>query len=55
MGALGRRKNRHPDFFGHLRQAETEVLKAFRSLIDERLEACQTQEKPRKATKIKVT
>lgn len=55
MGALGGRKNRHPEFFGHLRRAEGEVLKAFRALIDERLEACQTEEKPRRATKIKVS
>ncbi len=55
MGAFGRRKDRHPEFFDHLRQAESEVLKAFRSLIDDRLEACRTEEKPRRATKIKVS
>jgi hypothetical protein len=55
MGVFSRRKSRHPDFFGHLRQAETEVLKAFRSLIDDRLEECQEEDQPRKATKIKVT
>ena len=55
MAVLGRRKSRHPKFFGHLRQAETEVLKAFRSLIDDRLEECQEEKSPRKATKIKVS
>ena len=55
MGVFGRRKRRHSDFFGHLRQAEAEVLKAFRSLIDDRLEECQEEAQPRKATKIKVT
>ena len=55
MGAFSRRKKRHPEFFDHLRQAETEVLKAFRSLIDERLEEGREEENPRKATKIKVS
>ncbi len=54
LGALGRRKSRHPEFFGHLRQAETEVLQAFRSLIDDRLATSREENKPRKATKIKV-
>ncbi len=54
MGVFSRRKSRHPDFFDHLRQAETEVLKAFRSLIDDRLEEAQEEDQPRKATKIKV-
>ena len=54
LGVLNRRKSRHPEFFGHLRQAEAEMLKAFRSLIDDRLEECREEETPRKATKIKV-
>ena len=46
MGALGRRKSHHPDFFEHLKQAETEVLKAFRSLIDDRLEEGREDKSP---------
>lgn len=47
------RKGRHDKFFDHLKKAEGEVLKAVRSLIDDRLE--DMEEKPKKkATKIKV-
>ncbi|MBW1713218.1 MAG: hypothetical protein JRJ59_08755 [Deltaproteobacteria bacterium] len=54
LRACQSRKKKHPQFFDHLQQAEAEVLKAVRSLIDERLEACQAEKNSRKATKIKV-
>jgi|GEM_PF-6963815 len=50
----GRGRKGQPDFFRHLRQAEAEVLKAFRSLIDTRIEQVEKEKEPRRATKIKV-
>ena len=50
--AMDQTKGRHQEFFGHLRNAEAEFLKAMRSLIDDRLEKCAKE--PKKATKIKV-
>ena len=49
---IGARRKKHPQFHKHVRAAETEVLKAFRSLIDDRLSDQEKQTK--KATKIKV-
>lgn len=50
----GRAGQGRPEFFTHLRRAEAEVLKAFRSLIDSRIEQVEKEKKPRQATKIKV-
>lgn len=49
---LESRRKRHPQFHEHMRAAETEMLKAFRSLIDDRL--AEREKKTKKATKIKV-
>lgn len=45
-------KDQYRGFFTHLRKARIEVLRAFRTLIDERISALE-QEK-RKVTKVKV-
>jgi hypothetical protein len=44
----------HDDFFKHLKSAELEMLKAVRSLIDERIKDQEGQSK-KTATKIKVS
>jgi hypothetical protein len=46
------RKEQHGDFFSHLRKARIEVLRAFRTLIDERISSLEKQKK--KVTKVKV-
>ena len=45
-------KEQYSGFFTHLRQARIEVLRAFRTLIDERISSL--EENKKKATKIKV-
>ena len=45
-------KEQHSGFFSHLRSARIEVLKAFRSLIDERISWL--EENKKKVTKVKV-
>ncbi len=45
-------KDHYSEFFAHLRKARIEVLRAFRTLIDERISAL--EEKKRKVTKVKV-
>jgi hypothetical protein len=45
-------KEQYSGFFNHLRQARIEVLKAFRTLIDERISSL--EENKKKVTKVKV-
>ena len=45
-------KEQYGDFFSHLRKARIEVLRAFRTLIDERISSLEKQKK--KVTKVKV-
>ena len=45
-------KEQYSGFFTHLRRARIEVLRAFRTLIDERISSL--EENKKKATKIKV-
>jgi len=45
-------KDQYSGFFTHLRQARIEVLRAFRTLIDERIATL--EEKKKKVTKVKV-
>ena len=45
-------KEEYSDFFAHLRNARIEVLKGFRTLIDERISSLERQKK--KVTKVKV-
>ena len=45
-------KEQYSGFFTHLRQARIEVLRAFRTLIDERISSL--EENKKKATKIQV-
>ena len=45
-------KDQYSGFFTHLRQARIEVLRAFRTLIDERISSL--EENKKKATKIQV-
>jgi len=45
-------KEQYSGFFNHLRKARVEVLRAFRTLIDERISAL--EEKKKKVTKVKV-
>ncbi len=54
IGAFKSCVDRNSDVFDHLKNAEAEVLKAVRSMIDKRLQ--ETQDEPEKqATKIKVS
>ncbi len=45
-------KDQYSGFFAHLRSARIEVLKGFRTLIDERISSLEKQKK--KVTKVKV-
>ena len=45
-------KEQYSGFFTHLRQARIEVLRAFRTLIDERISSLEKNK--RKVTKVKV-
>jgi len=45
-------KEQYSGFFSHLRKARIEVLRAFRTLIDERISSLQEHKK--KVTKVKV-
>ena len=45
-------KEQYSGFFTHLRQARIEVLRAFRTLIDERISSLEISKK--KVTKVKV-
>lgn len=45
-------KEEYSGFFSHLRNARIEVLKGFRTLIDERISSLERQKK--KVTKVKV-
>jgi hypothetical protein len=45
-------KEQYSGFFTHLRQARIEVLRAFRTLIDERISSL--EENKKKVTKVKV-
>ena len=45
-------KEQYSGFFTHLRNARIEVLRGFRTLIDERISSLEKQEK--KVTKVKV-
>ena len=45
-------KEQYSGFFTHLRQARIEVLRAFRTLIDERISSLEKSKK--KVTKVKV-
>jgi hypothetical protein len=45
-------KVQHRGFFTHLRNARIEVLKGFRTLIDDRISSLEKQKK--KVTKVKV-
>jgi len=45
-------KERYSDFFTHLRNARVEVLRGFRTLIDDRISSLEKQKK--KVTKVKV-
>ena len=45
-------KEQYSGFFSHLRSARIEVLKAFRTLIDERISSL--EENKKKVTKVKV-
>lgn len=46
-------KEQYSGFFTHLRNARMEVLRAFRTLIDERISSLEKQKK-KKVTKVKV-
>ena len=46
------RKEQYSGFFSHLRNARVEVLRAFKTLIDERISSLEQQKK--KVTKVKV-
>jgi hypothetical protein len=46
-------KEQYSGFFTHLRNARMEVLRAFRTLIDERISSLENQKK-KKVTKVKV-
>jgi hypothetical protein len=46
-------KEQYGGFFTHLRNARMEVLRAFRTLIDERISSLENQKK-KKVTKVKV-
>jgi hypothetical protein len=45
-------KDQYSGFFTHLRRARIEVLRAFRTLIDERISSL--EESKKKVTKVKV-
>ena len=45
-------KEQYSGFFSHLRSARIQVLKAFRTLIDERISSL--EENKKKVTKVKV-
>ena len=47
-----KKKEQYSDFFAHFRKARVEVLKAFRSLLDDRISALEQEKK--KVTKLKV-
>ena len=47
-----KKKEQYSDFFAHFRKARVEILKAFRSLLDDRISTLE-QEK-RKVTKVEV-
>lgn len=49
---MGEAKEEYSGFFAHLRNARIEVLKGFRSLIDERISSLERAKK--KVTKVKV-
>jgi hypothetical protein len=50
--ALEEAKEQYSGFFTHLRNARIEVLRGFRTLIDERISSLEKQKK--KVTKVKV-
>jgi hypothetical protein len=58
MGMVGHARRRHGTFFHHLGNAEIELLKAFRSLIDQRINSLEsesdTEGSRSRATKIEV-
>lgn len=58
MGILGQVRRSHSPFFNHLANAEIELLKAFKSLIDHRLTSLEGGNDPeaqsKKATRIEV-
>lgn len=49
---MGEAKDQYSGFFTHLRNARIEVLRGFRTLIDERISSLEKQKK--KVTKVKV-
>ncbi len=58
MGMVDCARKRHGSFFHHLSNAEMELLKAFRSLIDERISSlesrCGAEARRNRATRIEV-
>ena len=58
MGMVGHSRRKHGSFFHHLGNAEVELLKAFRSLIDQRITSLEVETDPdahsKKATRIEV-
>jgi hypothetical protein len=58
MGMVGHARRRHGTFFHHLGNAEIELLKAFRSLIDQRINSLESESDTEgcrsRATKIEV-
>ena len=47
-------KEQYSGFFSHLRNARMEILRAFGTLIDERIASLEKQQKKKKVTKVKV-
>ncbi len=58
MGMVGHARRQHGTFFHHLGNAEIELLKAFKSLIDQRITTLESEADPeahsKRATRIEV-